>query len=86
MTATTRPSVPTREQALADLVDVLGVGGSAAHEIGLDDDLTDHGLDSVRLMALLERWRAAGWPVEFAQVAVEPTLRGALRALGVPTP
>lgn len=72
----------TREQALADLVDVLGVGGSAAHEIGLDDDLTDHGLDSVRLMALLERWRATGRSVEFSQVAAQPTLRGCLRALG----
>lgn len=77
------PTPITREQALAEVVDVLGAGGSAAHEIGLDDDLTDHGLDSVRLMALLERWRAAGRPVEFAQVAVEPTLRGCLRALGV---
>lgn len=81
----TTTAAPTREQALADLADVLGAGGSAAHEIGLDDDLTDHGLDSVRLMALLERWRAAGWPVEFAQVAVEPTLRVCLRALGVAT-
>ncbi|GAA3218862.1 phosphopantetheine-binding protein [Oerskovia jenensis] len=81
----TTTAAPTREQALADLVDVLGAGGSAAHEIGLDDDLIDHGLDSVRLMALLERWRAAGWSVEFAQVAVEPTLRGCLRALGVAT-
>ncbi|MFF2621950.1 phosphopantetheine-binding protein [Oerskovia jenensis] len=79
------PTAITRERALADLADVLGAGGSAAHVIGLDDDLTDHGLDSVRLMALLERWRAAGWPVEFAQVAVEPTLRGCLRALGVAT-
>ncbi|MFJ2298341.1 phosphopantetheine-binding protein [Oerskovia paurometabola] len=77
------PTPITRERALADVVDVLGAGGSAAHEIGLDDDLTDHGLDSVRLMALLERWRAAGRSVEFAQVAVEPTLRGCLRALGV---
>jgi aryl carrier-like protein len=82
----TAPTAPTREQALADLVDVLGAGGSAAHEIGLDDDLMDHGLDSVRLMALLDRWRAVGWPVEFAQVAAQPTLRGALRALGVPAP
>ncbi len=78
---TTAP--PTRERALDDLLEVLGNRTSAA-EIGLDDDLTDHGLDSVRLMALLERWRAAGWPVEFAQVAVDPTLRGCLRALGVP--
>lgn len=86
MTRTTPSAAPTREQALVDLVEVLGVGGSAAHEIGLDDDLTDHGLDSVRLMALLERWRAAGWSVEFAQVALQPTLRGVLRALGVPSP
>jgi aryl carrier-like protein len=78
---TTAPA--TRERALDDLLEVLGNGTPVA-EIGLDDDLTDHGLDSVRLMALLERWRAAGWPVEFAQVAVDPTLRGCLRALGVP--
>jgi len=85
MTSTTPPA-PTHEQVLADLVDVLGAGGSAAHEIGLDDDLTDHGLDSVRLMTLLERWRAGGRPVEFAQVAASPTLRGCLRALGTPAP
>ena len=34
MTRTTPSAAPTREQALVDLVEVLGVGGSAAHEIG----------------------------------------------------
>lgn len=72
---------PSREAVVADLASVL-VADPA--DVLLDDDLTDHGLDSVRLMTLLERWRAAGWHVEFAAVAVRPTLRTCLEQLGSP--
>ncbi|HEX5741862.1 MAG TPA: phosphopantetheine-binding protein [Pilimelia sp.] len=44
-------------------------------EIGYDDDLLDHGLDSVRIMSLVESWRAGGRDVAFADLAEEPTVR-----------
>lgn len=72
---------PSREAVVAD---VAGVVGADPADLLLDDDLTDHGLDSVRLMTLLERWRTAGWHVEFATVALRPTVRTCLEQLGTP--
>lgn len=46
-----------REQIVADLAEVLGV---PADQLTDDTNVVDHGLDSVRLMSLIERWRAAG--------------------------
>jgi len=43
-------------------------------EVQPDDDLLLLGLDSVRLMSLLERWRSAGWEVELVALAEQPTL------------
>ncbi|MBB5960609.1 bifunctional isochorismate lyase/aryl carrier protein [Saccharothrix tamanrassetensis] len=40
-----------------------------------DDNLLDHGLDSVRVMALVESWRADGARVSFADLAESPTVR-----------
>ena len=39
-----------------------------------DDNLLDLGLDSIRIMSLVERWRGAGMTVEFVQLAEQPTL------------
>lgn len=39
-----------------------------------DDDLLLMGLDSVRLMALVERWRRIGLAADFAELAEAPTL------------
>lgn len=39
-----------------------------------EDDLRDYGLDSLRLVAVVERLRAEGHPVRFEDVAATPTL------------
>lgn len=39
-----------------------------------DDNLMEWGLDSMRAMTLAARWRQAGATIEFADMAVEPTL------------
>ncbi|HYN93022.1 MAG TPA: phosphopantetheine-binding protein [Pilimelia sp.] len=41
---------------------------------GDDDDLLDLGLDSIRLMTVVERLRAAGHDVTFVALAERPTL------------
>ncbi|NHC14129.1 phosphopantetheine-binding protein [Motilibacter deserti] len=63
---------PLRTDALrADVADILGVSPA---EIGDDDDLVDAGLDSVRLLALLNRWQVAGTSVSFLDLAERPTV------------
>lgn len=52
-------------------------------ELGADDSLLDFGLDSVRLMSLVERLRAAGASVSFEQLAESPTLRSFAAHLGL---
>ena len=46
-----------RDQIVADLAEVLDV---PVDQLGDDVNVMDLGLDSVRLMSLIERWRAAG--------------------------
>ena len=43
-------------------------------EIGDHDSLIDLGLDSIRAMALVTRWRAEGADVAFSELAQTPTL------------
>ncbi|MEN3070327.1 isochorismatase family protein [Uliginosibacterium sediminicola] len=43
-------------------------------ELGLDDNLLYAGLDSIRLMSLLERWKRAGAHLSFVQLAEHPTV------------
>ncbi|MCR8842178.1 isochorismatase family protein [Paenibacillus sp. SC116] len=46
-----------------------------ASTIGADDHLVEYwGLDSIRMMSLAERWRRAGIPVSFVELAEQPTL------------
>ncbi|WNI26613.1 phosphopantetheine-binding protein [Streptomyces sp. ITFR-16] len=45
------------ESIRADIAELLGC---EPDEIGADDNLVDLGLDSMRIMVLVERWRAAG--------------------------
>ncbi|MFF1909811.1 phosphopantetheine-binding protein [Kitasatospora sp. NPDC058218] len=62
------------ESIRADIAELLGEEPEA---VGDDDDLRDLGLDSMRLMHLIERWRARGARVEFADLADlgAPTVR-----------
>lgn len=61
----------TLERVRADLARMLHEDPA---EIGEHDSLIDLGLDSIRAMALVTRWREAGAHVEFSELAVEPTL------------
>ncbi|MFC0041686.1 phosphopantetheine-binding protein [Actinomadura rayongensis] len=57
----------------AEVAAVLGVD---AAELEPEGDLMDAGLDSIRVMMLIERWRADGAAVGFAELAEVPTLAG----------
>ncbi|MFI7346048.1 phosphopantetheine-binding protein [Streptomyces sp. NPDC049936] len=60
------------ERILADVAEILGCDTS---EIGPDENLFDLGMDSVRLMTLTERWRAAGASgLELPDLAEQPEL------------
>ena len=43
-------------------------------EIGDDDSLLDHGLDSMRVVTLIEGWRGDGFEVSFADLVADPTV------------
>ncbi len=55
-----------------DLADILQEDPAF---IDVDDDLIDVGLDSVRAMALMERWNAQGAGLVFSALAERSTLR-----------
>ncbi|WP_037819832.1 phosphopantetheine-binding protein [Amycolatopsis sp. La24] len=62
----------TAEQVNADVAELLGCG---LGELTPDTDLADLGLDSMRIMSLVEKWRGAGAPqLEFADLAEDPRL------------
>lgn len=69
--STTRQPL-TADRVRADIADLLGVEPA---ELDGDADLQDLGLDSMRIMSLVERWRAAGATgLEFADLAEDPRL------------
>ncbi|MEU9356700.1 phosphopantetheine-binding protein [Streptomyces sp. NPDC047973] len=60
------------ERILGDVAEILGCDTS---EIGPEDNLYDLGLDSVRLMTLIERWRSAGaHQLELPDLAERPEI------------
>ncbi|MBB4133969.1 phosphopantetheine-binding protein [Gordonia humi] len=72
-------STLTRERIIDDLAEMLGL---PAAEFDDDTDVLDMGLDSVRLMALVERWRAAGSAdVDLVTLAEEPRVGAWVREL-----
>ncbi|MFW0790734.1 phosphopantetheine-binding protein [Gordonia sp. CPCC 205333] len=76
--STTSP-VLTREQIIGDLAEILQVSPT---EIGDDTNVLDYGLDSVRLMALIEKWRAAGaLKADLVALASDPVVGAWVREL-----
>lgn len=61
----------TLEEMLAEVAELLDV---PADEIDPDDNLVDHGLDSIRLMQLAQRWQDRGLPLSFPVLAERPQL------------
>ncbi|MFF8770888.1 phosphopantetheine-binding protein [Kitasatospora sp. NPDC015120] len=69
----------TVERIRAEVADLLGEDPA---DIPLDENLADWGLDSVRLMALADRWRAEGAEVAFLQLAERPAVEAWAELLG----
>lgn len=62
----------TADRVRADVAELLQV---PAQSIEDDDNLFDLGLDSVRVMTLIQRWRDAGAAeLEFPDLAEQPEL------------
>ncbi|KPC81900.1 MULTISPECIES: phosphopantetheine-binding protein [Streptomyces] len=62
----------TLELIRHDVADALGEDPA---DIPLDENLLDYGLDSVRIMALLGRWRRDhGVKADFADLAEQPAI------------
>jgi aryl carrier-like protein len=64
-------AVLTVDDVREQVADVLG---EPAGRIGDHDDLLELGLDSIRLMGLLERWRELGIETSFVDLAETPTV------------
>jgi aryl carrier-like protein len=61
----------TLEHIREEVAELLEV---PAAEIDPEDNLVDHGLDSIRLMQLVQRWQAQGVAVDFPALAERPQL------------
>ncbi|MFJ8857808.1 phosphopantetheine-binding protein [Streptomyces sp. NPDC102451] len=60
------------ERIRADVAELIGCDPA---EIEPEENLTDLGLDSVRTMVLIDRWRTAGAAsLEYADLAEQPEL------------
>jgi len=64
------------ERALATARELVGaVVPDDVTDAAPDDDLRDHGLDSIRLVGLVDTLRDRGAEVEVVDLAAEPTLQ-----------
>lgn len=61
----------TRESMHADIAQILSL---TRDEIDPDENLSYMGLDSIRLMSLLEQWRNQGAQIQFVDLAEKTTL------------
>ncbi|GAU66005.1 hypothetical protein SSP35_02_03740 [Streptomyces sp. NBRC 110611] len=70
----------TLDQIRTDVADCLGEDPA---DIPVDDNLVDWGLDSVRIMTLLGRWRREhGVQADFADLAEQPAIEAWAPLLG----
>ncbi|PSK98147.1 aryl carrier-like protein [Murinocardiopsis flavida] len=75
----TAPGTPlTAERLHADVAEVLGEDPAT---IDPDEDLLDRGMDSIRLMSLVETWRRSGAETDFVALGDEPTIAAWTRLL-----
>ncbi|GAB05494.1 isochorismatase [Gordonia amarae] len=75
--------VLTRDQIVGDIAEVLEI---APGELEDDTNVLDMGLDSVRLMSLIERWRAQGaHRADVVILAGDPTIGAWVRELNTPS-
>ncbi|MDK8511309.1 phosphopantetheine-binding protein [Corynebacterium bovis] len=56
------------------VTDIASVTDYPADELKDDTVLTDIGLDSLRMMELIEDWRADGASVDYYELVTHPTL------------
>ncbi|MFT3719665.1 phosphopantetheine-binding protein [Pseudorhodoferax sp.] len=63
----------TLERMRADVARMLREDPEA---IGLDDNLMDWGLDSMRLLNLVLAWNEAGLQLDLSEIGAETTLNG----------
>jgi aryl carrier-like protein len=71
----------TVERIRNDVADCLG---EKPADIPVDENLVDYGLDSVRIMALLEGWRREhDVKADFADLAEQPAIEAWAPLLGV---
>lgn len=69
----------TEEQALSDIASILYV---EVADLEVDTDLRDQGMDSVRIMEIVQRWRSAGLPdVDFISLAEDQKIEHWLSVL-----
>ncbi|MDA5146214.1 MULTISPECIES: phosphopantetheine-binding protein [Streptomyces] len=70
----------TVERIRTDVADCLGEDPA---DIPVDENLVDHGLDSIRVMTLLERWRREhAVTASFADLAERPAIEAWAPLLG----
>ncbi|MBF6212368.1 GNAT family N-acetyltransferase [Nocardia puris] len=67
----TRPEASTEIDLRADIGAVLGIAPDAVDPEG---DLIGQGLDSLRMMRLVGRWRSLGYDIDLARLSAAPTL------------
>ena len=68
----------TLERMRADVARMLR---EDPENIGLDDNLMDWGLDSMRLLDLVMSWNAAGLNIEVMEIGAETSLSGRWRVI-----
>ncbi|MEU0542169.1 phosphopantetheine-binding protein [Nocardia sp. NPDC005978] len=75
----TNETTALRLRVIDDVATVLGIDPA---ELTAETNLLDAGLDSVRIMALVEKWRAAGHAhIDFPTLASDPVLGSWFEAL-----
>gem|GEM_PF-201552 len=77
-------TVLSKKRVVSDIAELLDV---APEELTDDTNLLDAGLDSIRLMSLVEKWRTAGSPgADVVTLASEPVVGVWLDAVAVEEP